>query len=455
MDKYIITRKIKLFPIGDKEEIDRVYKYLRDGIEAQNKAMNEYMSALYVTTMMEICKEDRKLLQTLFQRVSDSKLGSGYDKNIHLPKGLPMGGTIQRKVSNDFFMDMKKGLLYGNISLRNYKKDNPLLVHVDYIRPQKFSEKKTGLYHNYKTDDEFVKHCYDSDFEVLIGFANHIIFKCIFGNPHKSLELRNIFINIFNGLYEVGGSSIEIKGTKIFLNLTLKIPKKKIYLDENIVVGVDLGQAKPAVCAVNNNKYKRLYIGSKEDLLRQRTKIQNQYKRVQKSLKNTNGGHGRKKKLKPLDRFNKYEENFVKSYNHIVSKKVVDFALKNNAKYINLEYLKGYDKSKFILRNWSYYQLQTYIEQKAAKYDIIVRYINPCFTSQVCNECKHWEENQRKSQSEFVCGDGCFVNLKNKNINADFNAARNISKSTLFLDKTKNYAIEELIEQAKKYYGIK
>ena len=192
MDKYIITRKIKLFPIGDKEEIDRVYKYLRDGIEAQNKAMNEYMSALYVTTMMEICKEDRKLLQTLFQRVSDSKLGSGYDKNIHLPKGLPMGGTIQRKVSNDFFMDMKKGLLYGNISLRNYKKDNTLLVHVDYIRPQKFSEKKTGLYHNYKTDDEFVKHCYDSDFEVLIGFANHIIFKCIFGNPHKSLELRNI-----------------------------------------------------------------------------------------------------------------------------------------------------------------------------------------------------------------------------------------------------------------------
>ena len=36
----ILTRKIQLFPVGDKEEIDRVYKYLRDGIFNQNKAMN-------------------------------------------------------------------------------------------------------------------------------------------------------------------------------------------------------------------------------------------------------------------------------------------------------------------------------------------------------------------------------------------------------------------------------
>lgn len=341
MDKNIITRKIRLFPVGDKEEIDRVYKYLREGITAQNKAMNEYMSALYATTMMDICKEDRKLLNTLFQRVSESKLGSGYDKNICLPKGLPMGGTIQRKVNNDFSIDMKKGLMYGNVSLRNYKKDNPLLIHVDYIKPKKISGKNTGLYHNYATDDEFIKHSNNADFEVLISFSNNIEFRCIFGNPHKSADLRDIFRNIFDGSYEVGGSSIEIKRTKLFLNLTIKIPKREHYLDETIVVGVDLGQAKPAVCAINNDKFKRDYIGSGEDFLRQRTQIQNRRKRLQNGLKNTKGGHGRNKKLKPLDRFSEYESNFVKSYNHMVSKRVVDFALKNNAKYINLEYLKG------------------------------------------------------------------------------------------------------------------
>lgn len=455
MNTYKITRKIKIYPIGDTKEVNRVYKYLRDGIESQNKAMNEYMSALYATTMMDICKEDRKILNTLFQRVSDSKLGSGYDINICLPKGLPMGGTIQRRVSEDFSTDMKKGLMYGNVSLRTYKKDNPLIVHVDYIKPMIFSGKKTGLYHNYVTEDDFNNHSYNSDFEVFIRFANDITFKLIFGSPYKSAELRDVFRNVFNGSYQVNGSSIEIKGTKIYLNLTLTLPVKEHYLDENVSVGVDLGQAIPAVCALNNNKYERVYIGSKDDFLRERTKRQNQRRRLQSSLRNSNGGHGRKKKLKPLDRFDEYESNFVKTYNHMVSKRVIDFALKHNAKYINLEYLKGYDTSKFILRNWSYYQLQTYIEQKAAKNGIIVRYINPCYTSQVCSECGHWEDNQRKSQSEFVCGNGCFSDAKHKNVNADFNAARNIAKSTLFLDKTHDYKKETLIEEAREYYGIK
>ena len=54
----VLTRKIQLFPVGDKEEIDRVYKYLRDGIFNQNKAMNQYMSALYMATIEDISKED-------------------------------------------------------------------------------------------------------------------------------------------------------------------------------------------------------------------------------------------------------------------------------------------------------------------------------------------------------------------------------------------------------------
>lgn len=40
------------------------------------------------------------------------------------------------------------------------------------------------------------------------------------------------------------------------------------------------------------------------------------------------GGHGRKKKMKAMDRLSKRERNFVKTYNHYVSKNVVDFAVK-------------------------------------------------------------------------------------------------------------------------------
>ena len=36
----IINRKITLYPRGDKAEVDRVYKYIRDGMEIQARMKN-------------------------------------------------------------------------------------------------------------------------------------------------------------------------------------------------------------------------------------------------------------------------------------------------------------------------------------------------------------------------------------------------------------------------------
>ena len=208
--------------------------------------------------------------------------------------------------------------------------------------------------------------------------------------------------------------------------MSMDIPKQELELDENTVVGVDLGVAIPAVCGLNNNSYIRQSIGSKDDFLRIRTQLQAQRRRLQKSLKSTSGGHGRGKKMKAMDRLTDRERNFVKSYNHFVSKNVVDFAVKNRAKYINMEDLSGFNSSEFILRNWSFYELQQFITYKASKYGIEVRKINPYHTSQTCSCCGHWEEGQRIDQSHFKCK-ACGVDL-----NADFNASRNIAMSTDF-----------------------
>ena len=139
-----------------------------------------------------------------------------------------------------------------------------------------------------------------------------------------------------------------------------------------------------------------------------------------------------------MDRFTDYEKNWVQTYNHKVSKEVVDFALKNKAKYINLECLDGFDKDdkkkNYLLANWSYYQLQQYIKYKAEKYGIVVRFVNPAYTSQTCSCCGNLEEEQRVKQSEFICKNPECKNF-GKKINADFNAARNISMSTDFIEK--------------------
>lgn len=454
----ILTRKIQLIPVGNKEEIDRVYKYLRDGIYNQNKAMNQYMSSLYISVMQGITEDDRKELNKLYGRISTSKKGSAYDKTIKFPKGLPITASLGQAVRQDFKKSCKDGLLYGKVSLPTYKKDNPLMIHVDWIRLRSSNPHNDfGIYHNYKNHIEFLEHLYSKDLEILIKFANNITFKMIFGNPHKSAALRSEMQQIFEENYKVCSSSIQIKDKKIILNLALDIPKQEKELDENIVVGVDLGIAVPAMCALNNNIYLKQRIGSKDDFLRIRCQLQNQRKRLQKSLKNNNGGHGRKKKYHPIEKLENREKNFVETYNHMISKRIVDFAVKNHAKYINLECLKGYDTNKFILRNWSYYQLQQYIEYKAAKYGIEVRYINPCYTSQVCSYCGHWEEGQRRTQANFECANpDCKSHKSEYGVNADFNAARNIAMSTLWLN---NKEIEKITEkhkeEAREYYGIK
>lgn len=438
---YTITRKVKLYPIGDKEEVDRVYTYLREGIKSQNQAMNQYMSTLYIEMIKDASKEDKKELNALYQRISTSKKGSAYDKTLEFAKGLPMGGSITKKVNSDFSNAMKKGLRYGRVSLPTYRDINPLLVHRDYVRLLETNPHlKNGIYHNYENIEDFKEHLYKEDFEMFIKFANDITFKIIFGNPYKSRELRSVFEKIVNGTYDVQGSTIEICDKSIILNLSIKIPQKKIELLDDVVVGVDLGIAIPAVCALNTNDYSRLSIGSADDFLRIRTKIQAQRKRLQKDIAKSKGGHGRKKKMRSLDRFEDYESNWVSNYNHMVSRRIVDFAIKNNAKYINIECLENFKKSKnksYILRNWSYYQLQQYIIYKANMVGIEVRKVDPYHTSQNCSCCGHWEEGQRKDQAHFICG-SCGAEL-----NADFNAARNIAMSTNFV-KDDDLAHEEL-----------
>ncbi|MBQ2397371.1 MAG: transposase [Bacteroidales bacterium] len=434
---YTITRKIQLIPVGDKEEVNRVYTYLRDGMKAQNMALNQYISALYFAMQNDATKDSRKELRNLFSRISTSKKGSAYDDTIEFAKGLP-SCMMTRKVESDFKNAMKKGLKYGKLSLPTYRDTNPLLIHIDYVRLRSTNPHlDNGLYHNYKNHTEFLEHLYDENLELFIKFANKITFKIILGNPHKSSELRSVFKNIFEDCYHIQGSSIEIEKNKIILNMSMSIPVKKIELDENIVVGVDLGMAIPAVCALNTNEYIHKSLGNYNDFIRERTKIQAQKKRMQKSLTYTNGGHGRKKKLKPLNRFKERERNWVKTYNHKISKQIIDFAIKNKAKYINLEDLSGIakeDKDKFVLRNWSYFELQQFITYKAEKYGIIVRKIKPEYTSQKCSCCGHLEENQRINQSEFICKN---PNCKNfgKIVNADYNGARNIAMSTNFVEE--------------------
>lgn len=416
----ILTRKIQIIPVGDKKEIDRVYKYIRDGMYNQNKAYNILISNVYSAIYSGRSKEEINEIYKKGKRnpkETDSNYSLYEFGEVVFPKGLPTASSVGMKVKQDIMTAKKDGLFKGKVSLPNKKLDSPLI-----IESQQFK-----IYHNYENYNDFLDSLFTNKLEVFMKFVNGINFKLVFGNLNKSYALRSEIQQIFEKNYKVCGSSIQIDGKKIILNLSMDIPKKEVELDENVVVGVDLGLAIPAVCGLNTNDYIKQSIGSKDDFLRIRTQLQSQRRRLQKSLSSNSGGHGKQKKLKPLEKLKDRERNFVKTYNHYVSKNIVDFAVNNKAKYINVEDLSGFDSSQFILRNWSFYELQQFITYKAAKYGIEVRKINPYHTSQICSCCGHWEEGQRIDQAHFKCK-SCKAEL-----NADFNASRNIAMSTDFV----------------------
>ena len=440
-----LTRQIKLQIVGDKEEKDRVWKQLREGIEAQSRAMNKYMSGLYVTMMSDAGEEERKELSHLYGRMPTSNKGSAYTEDFQFFKGLNSVSSLCMRVKKDFNNAMKKGLKYGRVSLPSYKKDFPLLIHVDYIKLRKLSRIDDGIYHNYQSHTEFLEHLYKTDLEVLIKFANQVTFKMVFGNPHKSRFLREEIKNIFEENYQVQGSSIQIKDKDIILNLCMDVPKREVKLKEDVALGVDLGVVNPATCAINddNDKWHSWnFIGDGIGFQQQRYKFKEQRRRIQKNIKYmTRGGHGRNKKINCLNKIKAKEKNFAKTFNHNISKQIVDLAVKNQAAVIQLEDLSNYrpksekdETKKKLLGVWGYYQLQQDIEYKAASYGIKVKYVNPAYTSKICSFCGEIGKRTPEDRDHFYCqNEKC--EKYNIVLNADWNAARNIAFSTDYIEK--------------------
>lgn len=244
--------------------------------------------------------------------------------------------------------------------------------------------------------------------------------------------------------YIANNSSIKLvkygKSTRIFLLLSIDIPAKKQVLDKEVVLGVDLGIKCPLYLAINKNDNFKMQIGDIEHFHNQRTMFQKRFKSLQK-LMCTQGGHGRKKKLEPLEKLKEKERNWVHTQNHVYSREVIKQALKQNAGTIHMESLKdfgkgkdGYvkDEYKYLLRYWSYYELQSMIEYKAKLEGIEVKYIDPAYTSQTCSYCG--ERGERKKQEEFVCTNPQ-CKRRGEKINADFNAARNIAMSKKIVER--------------------
>ena len=189
--------------------------------------------------------------------------------------------------------------------------------------------------------------------------------------------------------------------------------------DSNDFLGVDLG-----VESLATDSDGEQHTG--EDV--EQVRINNQtLKQALQSAADLAKNHRRRKRIrKKLKRIGDREARFRRNANHCLSKRLVAKA-KDTGRGIALEDLKGIrNRIRFRkpqrnrLGSWGFDQLRQFVRYKAEQAGVLLKIVDPQYTSQMCSQCEHVERGNRSCQARFCCKQCGYT------AHADYNAALNI-----------------------------
>jgi putative transposase len=222
--------------------------------------------------------------------------------------------------------------------------------------------------------------------------------------PCLNLKTPYNFRNDFEKINQV-----EVDNKYIYVSVTIK---EEPQITPKTWIGVDRNTTGHIAVAGNADTGKVWKLGKSA------LHIHKKYRNIRKSMQKR-GKFGVLKKIKNR------ESRIIRDLNHKVAKEIVNIAKENEAG-IKLEKLDGIRDSRrhsrsfnYGLHSWSFYQLQQFIEYKAALYGIPLTYVEPKNTSKECSRCG---SEGIRNQKEFVCHNCGHVD------HADANAAFNIAR---------------------------
>lgn len=321
-------------------------------------------------------------------------------------------------------------------SLPTFKLNFPILVH-----NKNYSVKKASI----DGKDQYIVNA-----SLLSKEADRPAYTFIINSGDNSR--RSTLERLIDGQYKQKAMQIvSDRKNKWYCLIPYDFEQVETELNQDKIMGLDLGITKAVYYAFSDN-LKRGYIDGGE-IEKHRNTVRKRRIEVQKQGKycaEGRNGHGVQRKLLPVESLQVKERNFRDTTNHKYARHIVEIAAKSKCGIIQLEDLTGINEDNTFLKNWPYFDLQTKIEDKASEYGILVRKINPQYTSQRCSKCGHIERDNRETQETFICKacnygnnysclschyeqdysgacEQCGGNTKHITVNADYNAAKNIA----------------------------
>lgn len=228
---------------------------------------------------------------------------------------------------------------------------------------------------------------------------------------------------LLSGKVKQGATELYEKRGRWFVAITLsfEVEPKQVDQTPSKTMGIDIGLRQLAVCSVGTTS---IFFPGKELAYRRR-----RFASRRRKL-------GMMKKLNAIRKSKNKESAWMKETNHKISRQIIEFALENGVHLIRMEDLTGIRHSKKTpkeagrnLHRWSHYQLQQFIAYKAQMVGLLVEYVHPTYTSQMC-KCGHVDKRNR-NRDAFCCRKCGYRN------HADINAAINISKAVSGLSEEK------------------
>jgi putative transposase len=231
------------------------------------------------------------------------------------------------------------------------------------------------------------------------------------GRTKIPFKLPNYYLQYKDWNFQKG-AELFIKDNKVYLALivTKEVPETPLNGD---CVGIDRGIINIAVTSdrkfYNSNHLKTV-------------------RHHREFLKSVLQSCGSKSAKRHLSKLSGKVKRFVRDTNHCIAKDIVSVEPGTTIVLEDLKKVQG-RRGKVLnkmLGNWSFFQLEQFITEKAERKGVNVIKINPAYTSQTCSKCGAVDKSFR-SGSNFQCSCGY-------QLNADLNAAyniRNLGKSKI------------------------